>query len=326
MSLSLANEQLVAELLRAHTGQELPDNRRWRIASALTPLCREIGLASVDQLVARLALNRHGPLARREPLAERVVEALLNNETYFFRDRALFGHLAEQILPALARARAQSRTLRIWSVGCSTGQEVYTLAMLFAQDEARWSGWSISILGTDVSGNAIEVARKGCYSQFQIQRGLTMSQTVDWFEQTPQGWRARDRLRRMVRFEEHNLLDPLPLPAGGQPPLFDLVLCRNVLLYFDAATRQRALARMATGLASDGWLMLGAGETTAGLTGRLRPERAAPGFFRHAGGRADGCVQGPASGAYGAPTRENETIGTRAIASPSAAEDRRGSD
>lgn len=276
MQVSLASERLLADLLRARTGQELPDNRRWRIGSALSGLCREYGIASIDQLIATFSPTRQTALARQ------MVEALLNNETYFFRDRAFFDHLVGQILPALAEARAETRTLTIWSVGCSTGQEALTLAMIFASQEARWAGWTISILGTDVSGSVIEVARKGCYTPFQIQRGLAMGEMIKWFEETPQGWRVRERLRRMTRFEEHNLLDPLPALPGGQTPTFDLVLCRNVLLYFDAETRERAFARVANALAADGWLMLGAGETTHGLTDRLAPERGAPGFFRHA--------------------------------------------
>lgn len=276
MQVSLASERLLAELLKARTGQELPDNRRWRIGSALSGLCREYGIKSVDQLVATFSPSRQTTLARQ------MVEALLNNETYFFRDRAFFDHLSEQVLPTLAHARAETRTLTIWSVGCSTGQEPLTLAMLFASQEARWAGWTISILGTDVSGSVIEVARKGSYTPFQIQRGLAMVEMIEWFEETPQGWRVRERLRRMIRFEEHNLLDPLPPLPGGQSPTFDIVLCRNVLLYFDAATRERAFARIASALAPDGWLMLGAGETTHGLTDRLAPERGAPGFFRHA--------------------------------------------
>lgn len=274
MQVSPASERLLADLLRARTGQEMPDNRLWRIGSALAGLCRENGLASVDGLVANFSPGRHDTLARR------VVEALLNNETYFFRDRAFFDHLSTQILPAIAKERAASRTLAIWSVGCSTGQEALTLAMIFAEQETRWAGWQIQILATDVSGAVIEYARKGCYSPFQVQRGLAMGQTLGWFEQSTDGWRANEKLRRMIRFEEHNLLDPLPA-SGTSPASFDLVLCRNVLLYFDAPTREKAFARLADSLSPKGWLMLGAGETTIGLTDRLAPVREAPGFYRH---------------------------------------------
>jgi len=271
MEVSQASQRRLAELLKSRTGQEFPATRGWRVGTALSGLFREHGIADLDQLIAKLTLSRQSPLARK------VVEALLNNETYFFRDRAIFDLLSQQVLPELARRRASTRQLSIWSVGCSTGQEALSLAMLFAEREAQWAGWTVRILGTDVSQSMIDAARAACYSQFQIQRGLAVGQMVRFFEETPQGWRAQDRLRRMVRFELHNVLDPLPNPAS-----FDLILCRNVLLYFDDATRARAFERLGAALASDGWLVLGAGETTIGQTDLIAPDRSLPNLYRHA--------------------------------------------
>jgi chemotaxis protein methyltransferase CheR len=202
-----------------------------------------------------------------------VVEALLNNETYFFRDRAMFDQLAIGVLPALARKREHTRRLSIWSVGCSTGQETYSLAMLIAEQPARWRDWTIDIVGTDVARSVIAGAREGNFSQFQIQRGLGVAQMVRFFEETRTGWRAAEALRQMVRFETHNLLDQPP-----EPGRFDLILCRNVLLYFDRATRERAFVRLASALAPDGLVMLGAGETSVGQTDALVPEKGNTGF------------------------------------------------
>ena len=260
---------IVAGLLEARTGQKLTADRLWRVSTALSGVMRERGMDSLDELVARLNQPNQGALAQQ------VVEALLNNETYFFRDRAMFDQLGASVLPALAKRREATRRLSIWSVGCSTGQEAYSLAMLFAEQRARWRDWTIDILGTDVARSVIAAAREGNFSQFQIQRGLGVAQMVSFFEETRTGWRAGEALRNMVRFETHNLLDTAPDPGR-----FDLILCRNVLLYFDRPTRERAFGRLAAALAPDGRVMLGAGETTVGQTETLAPAPGATGFHQ----------------------------------------------
>lgn len=265
---------IVAGLLEARTGQKLTADRLWRVGTALAGVLRQNQLESLEALADRL--GRPNQLA----LAQQVVEALLNNETYFFRDRSMFDQLSASVLPQLAGRRVASRKLTIWSVGCSTGQEAYSLAMLFAEQPARWRDWTIDIIGTDVARSVVTAAREGNFSQFQIQRGLGVAQMVAFFEESRTGWRASDKLRRMVRFEQHNLLDRPP-----EPSRFDLVLCRNVLLYFDRPTRERAFSRLASALASDGLLMLGAGETTVGQTDALVPEKGSTGFHRLAPSR-----------------------------------------
>ncbi len=265
---------IVAGLLEARTGQKLTADRLWRVGTALAGVLRQNQLESLEALADRL--GKPNQLA----LAQQVVEALLNNETYFFRDRSMFDQLSASVLPQLAGRRVASRKLTIWSVGCSTGQEAYSLAMLFAEQPARWRDWTIDIIGTDVARSVVTAAREGNFSQFQIQRGLGVAQMVAFFEESRTGWRASDKLRRMVRFEQHNLLDRPP-----EPSRFDLVLCRNVLLYFDRPTRERAFSRLASALASDGLLMLGAGETTVGQTDALVPEKGSTGFHRLAPSR-----------------------------------------
>ncbi|GAA4017299.1 protein-glutamate O-methyltransferase CheR [Sphingomonas swuensis] len=270
MPISDSSSRILAGLLEARTGQQLTMSRRWRLETALSQLLRERGIASIDELITILVMGR-------EPsLSTRVVEALLNNETYFFRDRVPFDLLNTAALPELARRRESSRTLRVWSAGCSAGQEVYSLAMLFAEDPVRWSGWTIDILGTDVSSSIVDRARDGTYSQFEVQRGLGIQQMIRWFEETPNGWRAAEALRGKVRFQVHNILEGAPHPGR-----FDLVLCRNVLLYLEDKTRRAAFERLSSALAPDGWLMLGAGETVIGQAPALEADREMRGLYRH---------------------------------------------
>ena len=275
MQVSDSSSRILAGLLEARTGQQLTMNRRWRIETALSALLRERGISTLDELITILVMGK-------EPgLSNQVVEALLNNETYFFRDRSPFDLLSRHALPELAKKRHSSRRIRIWSAGCSTGQEVYSLAMLFAEDPIQWRGWTVDIVGTDVSTAVVDRARGGLYTQFEVQRGLGINQTIRWFEETADGWRAVEELRKNVRFQVHNLLEPPPHPGG-----FDIVLCRNVLLYLTTEKRTLAFERIASAMAQDGWLMLGAGETVIGQTNRFGADVNARGLYRRTDGVA----------------------------------------
>jgi len=269
VQISDSSSRILAGLLEARTGQQLTMSRRWRIETALSALLRERGIATLDELITILVMGK-------EPsLSQKVVEALLNNETYFFRDRAPFDVLQRHALPELAQKRSKSKRLRIWSAGCSTGQEVYSLSMLFAEQPELWHGWTIDILGTDVSTGVVDRARNGTYSQFEVQRGLGINQMIKWFEETADGWRAVEPLRKPVRFQVHNLLEPAPHPGD-----FDIVLCRNVLLYLSPEKKALAFERIAGAMAADGWLMLGAGETVIGQTSKLGADLNARGLYR----------------------------------------------
>jgi len=275
MQISDSSSRILAGLLEARTGQQLTMSRRWRIETALSSLLRERGIATLDELITILVMGK-------EPnLSQQVVEALLNNETYFFRDRAPFDLLQRHALPELAKRRAETRRIRIWSAGCSTGQEVYSLAMLFAESPQDWLGWTVDILGTDVSTGCVDRARSGTYSQFEVQRGLGIKQMINWFEETGDGWRAVEALRKPVRFQVQNILEPPPHPGG-----FDIVLCRNVLLYLSPDKRTLAFERLASAMADDAWLMLGAGETVIGQTTRLGSDINARGLYRLVGAGA----------------------------------------
>jgi chemotaxis protein methyltransferase CheR len=269
LQISDSSSRILAGLLEARTGQQLTMSRRWRIETALSSLLRERGISTLDELITILVMGK-------EPgLSDQVVEALLNNETYFFRDRTPFDTLAKHALPALATRRASKKRLRIWSAGCSTGQETYSLAMLFADDPDKWRGWTIDILGTDVSSCVIDRARLGTYTQFEVQRGLAITQTIKWFEECGDGWRICEPLRKNIRFQVHNMLEPPPHPGA-----FDIILSRNVLLYLCSEKKALAFDRLSSALADDGWLMLGAGETVIGQTKKLVSDAKVRGLYR----------------------------------------------
>lgn len=255
MSADPATLRFLANLLEQHSGQQMAESRLWRVETALKPLLRDRGLASLAELVTALIGRRD------ERLAGLVVEALLNNETSFFRDRAVFELLATNGLERMRARRADERRLTIWCAGCSTGQEAYSLAIQFAEARARWDGWRIDLLATDISRAAITQARDGLFSQFEIQRGLPVGQMLRWFEQDGAHWRVRRELAGRIRFRQHNLLDPTPFAGKA-----DVILCRNLLLYFSAEQRRAAFGRLHAAITCDGLLMLGAGETVVGQT------------------------------------------------------------
>lgn len=259
MEVSQGAALIIAGLFEKATGQLLSQDRFWRIDTMLTPFCRARGIDSFDQLAAMIERSADPELSLD------MIDALLNNETSFFRDAAVFTHISQEILPRLAADRQREKRLRLWSAACSSGQEAYSLAILFAEQGERWAGWKIEILGSDISRSAVRQARSGLYSQFEVQRGLPIRQLITWFDPVlDQGWHAKPELSRLVTFSRHNLLGPPP--AGGR---FDLILCRNALLYFSPERRRQMLEGLALAIVPDGALLLGAGETTVGNSNRF---------------------------------------------------------
>jgi chemotaxis protein methyltransferase CheR len=268
MEVSDGAVRILAAMLESRSGQQLSDGRRWRIDTALRPLMRERGFESLDALVTHM-------VGGSEPrFAETVVEALLNHETFFYRDTGPFQLLQERGLPRLQATRRDQRRLRIWCAGCATGQEAYTLAMILSDHSHGWRDWRIEILATDLSNAAIARAREGVYSQIEIQRGLPVRQMLRYFRHEGDQWRATPALRSMIRFKAHNLCEP---PPAGR---FDLILCRNVLLYFSGEMRRLVLGRIASAIAPDGVLMLGAGETVIGNSDAFVSDYEARGLYR----------------------------------------------
>ncbi|WP_189676962.1 CheR family methyltransferase [Sphingomonas glacialis] len=255
---------VLTAILESRTGQQLGANRAWRIETELTPLMRDLGLASLEALAVA---------AQRSPtIAEQVADALLNQESSFFRDAAVLDLVARAL--AAMRVDHPERRLRIWSAGCSFGQEPLSLAMLFAEQPALAGAAMPEIIATDVSEAALARARSGRYSQFEIQRGLPIRRMVEWFDTDGTDWIAKPELVRRIAFRRMNLVAGA-LPSGR----FDVVLCRNVLLYLTPEDRRQILDRFATILQPGGVLVLGAGETTIGQTEAFQPSPTYRGLY-----------------------------------------------
>lgn len=253
------NFDLVARLVKSMSGLVLTPDKVYMLETRLAPILKREGLGSLDALALRL---RGAPAG---PLAEAVTEALTTNETSFFRDGGPFEHL-HMVLPTLAASRPAGAVLRIWSAACSTGQEAYSVAMIVQELGAALCGRKVEILGTDIARDVLARAREGIFTQFEVQRGLSVQRLVRHFRQENGRWRIAPELRAMTRFERWNLLDDLR-PLGR----FDVIFCRNVLIYFDPPTKARVMASLAARLAPDGVLYLGGAETVLGLTDRLVP-------------------------------------------------------
>jgi chemotaxis protein methyltransferase CheR len=249
----------VAALVRRRAGIVLTDDKSYLLETRLGPVLARFGLASTGQLGERL---RGTP---GEALERAVVEALTTHESSFFRDGRPFEHL-RGALPGLLAGKAAGDRLRIWSAACSTGQEAYSIAMLATEVLGPGAGRRLEILGTDISGEVVARARDGAFSQFEAQRGLPIRSLMTHFTQDGARWRVKPELKEMVRFEERNLL--ADCTALGR---FDVIFCRNVLIYFDAPTKTRVLEMLARQLAPTGVMYLGAAETVIGLTDRLAP-------------------------------------------------------
>lgn len=246
--------RVLAGLLEARTGQILSENRIWRIETALKPVLRANNMATLEELVAKLVSGNE------RQLVDSVVNALLNNESSFFRDLQTFDMLGRDLLPHLNESRADKH-LRIWCAGCSTGQEAYSLAIQLRKNMARWKDWRITILATDISTSAIARAQSGVFSQIDVQRGLAITDLLRWFEPAGEDWKVSEDIRRMVEFRTESLFDP-QAPNGH----YDLILCRNVLLYFSLEMRRKVFDRLAMHSRPGGFLLLGAGETVIGQT------------------------------------------------------------
>lgn len=251
---------VLAALLEARTGQQLATDRTWRLDTTLKPLLREYGLETLDQLVHELLGGADAALP------DRIVDALLNQESSFFRDAATFDLVGEALAELVPDRRA-----RIWSAGCSTGQEPLSLAMLLAE---RADAPAFEILATDVSEGALARARAGRFTQFEVQRGLPIRRMMRWFDAADPDWVAKPELMRHLAFRRVNLVADDP-PAGR----FDLVMCRNVLLYFTPAQREAVFDRLAKVLRPGGLLVLGAGETVIGQTDAFAPSTRFRGLY-----------------------------------------------
>jgi chemotaxis protein methyltransferase CheR len=247
--------EFIAQLLYQRSGLVITQEKAYLLESRLNPVARKWDLDGVDALIAALRSKKD------ERLAVDVTEAMTTNESFFFRDIRPFDQFKEIVLPQLLEARAARKQIRIWSAACSSGQEPYTLAMMLKEEASRLAGWRIEIVATDLSTDILNKAKEGLYSQFEVQRGLPITLLMKYFAQEGEKWRINEEIRRMVSFRTFNLLES---PAAlGQ---FDVVFCRNVLIYFDQATKGKVLGRIAQIMPADGFLYLGGAETVLGIS------------------------------------------------------------
>lgn len=257
--------QFLADFLKSASGLSVSPEKQYLVDSRLLPVAQKAGLADLSALVAKVRQEPKGPLAMA------VAEAMTTNETLFFRDRRPFDTLKKHTLPALIEARksglASGRKIRIWSAATSTGQEAYSIAMILKEMKRDLTGIDVEIYATDYSPEVVEKAKRGIYSQFEVQRGLPIKQLMTHFSEVDEGWAINDDLKAMVKFGIFNLLDPM-VSLGK----FDIIFCRNVLIYFDNPTKASILDRMQKILAPEGSLFLGGAETVVGVTESFRPD------------------------------------------------------
>jgi len=255
--------QKLASILKSRSGLVLSADKAYLAESRLTPLARTWEFADAKALIRGL-VRREGKGGDPKLLVE-VVEAMTTNESFFFRDTRPFDQLRDVVLPRLAESRGSAKRLRIWSAACSSGQEPYSIAMTIRELGARFRDWRIEIVATDLSRPILKRAIDGRYTQFEVQRGLPITLLAKYFRQDGDQWIIADELKQMVKFQTHNLLEG-PQSLGK----FDIVFCRNVLIYFDQDTKKQVLDSIAGVLPDDGFLTLGGAETVLGVTDRFR--------------------------------------------------------
>jgi chemotaxis protein methyltransferase CheR len=266
-----ADFAFIAQFLKERSGLIITQDKMYLLETRLASILRDNGLSGLPALVDLL----------RQPggatVKDQVVDAMTTNETSFFRDNHPFDALRKSVIPALIERRAASRSLRIWSAACSTGQEPYSLAMMLKDSFPILGNWKVEIVATDLSPSVLERARQGIYSTFEVQRGLPIQMLVRHFDQQEPNWQIKRELRQTVTFRPLNLLEDFS--ALGQ---FDVVLCRNVLIYFDQPTKTRILSAIARRIAGDGVLLLGGAESVFGLSDAFAGVTGLKGVYGHA--------------------------------------------
>jgi chemotaxis protein methyltransferase CheR len=268
MNITPMDFEQIAEILYRTSGLKLNAEKLYLLESRLTPLARRRNHADLRGLVEEI-LQRPS-----DALISELTESMMTHESFFFRDTKAFEKIKTKILPELRAHRAGGRKLRIWCAAASTGQEPYSIAMLFADQPELWRDWTIEILGTDIANSALEKAVAGRYSQFEVQRGLPIQMLIKHFTQKDEAWQVNAPLKSMVKWRQYNLLE-----SAASFGTFDLILCRNVCIYFDAPAKKKVLMELNRRLASDGHLILGGSETILGNGEILSSSDIFPGFF-----------------------------------------------
>ena len=259
---------IFANLVKQTSGLVLTKDKVYLLESRLMPVARKRNINTLDELTDKLKGRPEDALVRE------VTEAMTTNESSFFRDIKPFEQFRHTVLPRFLAARAARKQLRIWSAASSTGQEAYSLAMILKEEAAKLAGWKVEIVGTDLSTEMVERAKAGVYTQFEAQRGLPIQMLMKYFKQVGDKWEIKPELRAMVSFRQCNLLGSLA-PLGQ----FDIVFCRNVLIYFDQPTKARVLESISRLMPPDGTLYLGGAETVLGITDRFQPVAGQRGIY-----------------------------------------------
>lgn len=253
-SLRTGTLQFFFELLHKESGLVLDASKQYLIETRLAPIAIQEGFSSIEGLCRKLMQNDN-PF-----LKEKVVDAMTTNETSFFRDQTPFLHLKDDVLPALLKRKAADKRIRIWSAASSSGQEPYSIALLLCDIASDLSGWEIEVIATDISERILNKARLGIYSQYEVQRGLSVSYLERYFDKTNGAWRIKDKVKAFVSFKKVNLLSDF-----SSIGIVDVIFCRNILIYFDKSTKSCVLQRMMKRLAPSGYLFLGGAETLLGF-------------------------------------------------------------
>lgn len=259
--------EVLSRLVKSQSGLELTPDKAYLLEARLAPVARKWNMESVAQLADHVRSRPTDPHVRD------VAEAMTTNESFFFRDIKPFDLVREVMLPQLIKARPEKR-LRIWSAASSSGQEAYSLALLLKEFGPELAGWKLEIVGTDLSTEMVERAQSGEYSTFEVQRGMPAKLLIKYFKRNGDKWKVSDDIRGMTSFKRANLLHDLS--SLGK---FDIVFCRNVLIYFDIETKRQVLASIAKQMPNDAFLVLGASETVLGVTDKFRASPATPGFY-----------------------------------------------
>lgn len=259
---------LLAKMLREQSGLALPRDKEYLLESRLTPVARKHKFESIDAMCQAIRGTKN------RVIENDIIEAMTTNESFFFRDTGTFDMFRKNILPALIAARAATRTLRIWFAACSSGQEPYSVAMILEEERAKIPGWTIDMVGTDISNEMVQRSKEGLYSHFEAQRGLPIQLLAKYFEKHEQGWQVKSLLRDKIKFRIFNLLEGFS--SFGN---IDVIFCRNVLIYFDIATKRDILDRMSRQLTRDGVLLLGGAETVIGVCDKFSPHPGHAGIF-----------------------------------------------
>ncbi len=260
---------LLSDLLKKRSGLIISPDKLYLLESRLVPLARKRGMDGLDDLVKAIRF------APEEQLLVDVTEAMTTNESSFFRDIKPFENFRKLVLPDLIEKRAHKRSIRIWCAASSTGQEPYSLAMCLREEAAKLSGWRVEIVATDLSKEVLDKASVGLYSQFEVQRGLPIQLLIKYFTQINDLWQIDSSIRAMVKFQPHNLLENFSRLGA-----FDIVFCRNVLIYFEQKTKGEVLDKIANQMPPDGYLFLGGAETVLSICDTFKPMDSVRGIYR----------------------------------------------